>query len=56
MLPVAMPISMMVWGGPGTEPDVIKIASAYVAATQHRVPPPNFGSVGKNTAQALTKE
>jgi Asp-tRNA(Asn)/Glu-tRNA(Gln) amidotransferase A subunit family amidase len=47
MLPVPMPISMMVWGGPGTEPDVIKVASAYEAATQHRVPPPDFGPLGK---------
>jgi amidase len=47
MLPVPMPISMMIWSGPGAEPDVIKIASAYEAATQHRVPPPDFGPVVK---------
>ncbi len=47
MLPVPMPISLMVWGGPGTEPDVIKIASAYESATQHRVPPPDFGPLKK---------
>jgi Asp-tRNA(Asn)/Glu-tRNA(Gln) amidotransferase A subunit family amidase len=49
MLPVPMPISMMVWGGPGAEPEVIKIASAYEAATQHRVPPPNFGPLEEGT-------
>jgi len=38
-----MPISMMFWGGPGTDPDVIKAASAYEAATHHRIPPPDFG-------------
>lgn len=43
LLPVPMPISMMIWGGPGSEPEVIRIASAYEAATHHRVPPPRFG-------------
>ncbi len=43
MLPVPMPISMMIWGGPGTDADIIKIASAYQSATKHRVPPPDFG-------------
>jgi Asp-tRNA(Asn)/Glu-tRNA(Gln) amidotransferase A subunit family amidase len=38
-----MPISMMIWGGPGNEPALIKIASAYEAATHHRKPPPAFG-------------
>jgi len=38
-LPYPMPISLMFWGGPGTDSDVIKAASAYEAATHHRVPP-----------------
>lgn len=38
-----MPISLMVWAGPGNEPAVIKAASAYEAATHHRKPPPAFG-------------
>ena len=42
-LPHPMPISMMFWAGPGSEPAVIKAASAYEAATHHRVPPPAFG-------------
>jgi Asp-tRNA(Asn)/Glu-tRNA(Gln) amidotransferase A subunit family amidase len=42
-LPHPMPISLMFWGGPGTDSDVIKAASAYEAATHHRVPPPAFG-------------
>jgi Asp-tRNA(Asn)/Glu-tRNA(Gln) amidotransferase A subunit family amidase len=42
-LPHPMPISMMFWGGPGTDADVIKVASAYEAATHHRTPPPSFG-------------
>ena len=43
LLPRAMPTSMMLWSGPGEEPVLIKIASAYEAATRHRVPPPDFG-------------
>jgi len=42
-LPHPMPISLMFWGGRGTDSDVIKAASAYEAATHHRVPPPSFG-------------
>ena len=43
LLPRPMPISMMLWSGPGEEPTLIKIVSAYEAATKHRVPPPDFG-------------
>jgi amidase len=43
LLTVPMPISMMIWGGPGDESTLIKIASAYEAATQHRIPPGDFG-------------
>ena len=42
-LPHPMPISLMVWSGPGSDSDVIKVASAYEAATHYRVPPPSFG-------------
>ncbi|MBI2816563.1 MAG: amidase [Acidobacteria bacterium] len=44
-LPHPLPISMMFWAGPGSDPDVIKAASAYEAATHHRIPPPAFGPV-----------
>ena len=44
-LPVPMPISMMIWSGPGEDATIIKIASAYQSATNHRVPPPAFGPV-----------
>ena len=40
-----LPISIMFWAGPGDLPIVIKVASAYEAATQHRTPPPDFGPV-----------
>lgn len=45
MLPVPMPISLMVWGGPGSDSTIVKVASAYEAATRYRVPPPDFGPV-----------
>lgn len=38
-----MPLSLMVWASPGSDPSVIKVASAYEAATHHRMPPPAFG-------------
>src|SRR5262249_34652410 len=55
-LPHPMPISLMIWAGPGSDADVIKVASAYEAATHHRVPPPSFGPLpnaarGKNSIQ-----
>jgi hypothetical protein len=43
LLPHPMPISMMFWAGPGEEPTLLKVASAYEAATHHRTPPPDFG-------------
>lgn len=42
-LPNPMPISLMIWAGPGSDSTVIKVGSAYEAATHHRKPPPNFG-------------
>jgi amidase len=42
-LPTPLPMSMMFWAGPGDEPVVLRVASAYEAATHHRVPPPDFG-------------
>jgi Asp-tRNA(Asn)/Glu-tRNA(Gln) amidotransferase A subunit family amidase len=43
LLPRPMPLSLMVWSGPGEESTLIKIASAYESATKHRDPPPDFG-------------
>ena len=43
VLDTPLPISMMFWAGPGEEAAVLKAASAYEAATRHRVPPPDFG-------------
>jgi Asp-tRNA(Asn)/Glu-tRNA(Gln) amidotransferase A subunit family amidase len=44
-LPYPMPVSMMFWSAPGSDSAVIKAASAYEAATHHRVPPPAFGAL-----------
>jgi Asp-tRNA(Asn)/Glu-tRNA(Gln) amidotransferase A subunit family amidase len=46
-LPHPLPISLMVWAGPGYDSDVIKVASAYEAATHHRVAPAAFGPLPK---------
>ncbi|HEY5810908.1 MAG TPA: amidase [Povalibacter sp.] len=42
-LPHPMPISLMLWAAPEAEPALIKVASAYEAATRHRKPPAAFG-------------
>ncbi len=51
-LPHPMPISLMVWSAPGSDAEVIKVASAYEAATKHRVPPPAFPPLGPETVSA----
>jgi amidase len=50
-LPHPMPISLMLWSGPGSEPDLIKVASAYESATKHRKAPPMFGPVKRDSHQ-----
>jgi amidase len=42
-----MPISITFFAGQGEEPTLIKIGTAYEAATHHRAPPPMFGPVAK---------
>ena len=44
-LPHPMPIAITFFAGQGDEPALLKVASAYEAATKHRVPPPAFGPV-----------
>ena len=43
--PVAakLPVGIMFFGRPFSEPMLFRIASAYEAATKHRTPPPDFG-------------
>jgi Asp-tRNA(Asn)/Glu-tRNA(Gln) amidotransferase A subunit family amidase len=40
-----MPIAVTFFAGQGDEPTLLKAASAYEAATKHRVPPAAFGPV-----------
>jgi Asp-tRNA(Asn)/Glu-tRNA(Gln) amidotransferase A subunit family amidase len=41
--PAKLPVGVMFFGRPFSEPLLLRIASAYEAATKHRVPPPDFG-------------
>ena len=45
MLPHPMPIAITFFAGQGDEPALIKVGTAYEAATHHRAPPPAFGPV-----------
>jgi amidase len=40
-----LPLGIMLVGRPFAEPTLLRIGSAYEAATKHRVPPPDFGPV-----------
>ena len=44
-LPYPMPIAITFFAGQGDEPVLLKAASAYEAATKHRMPPAAFGPV-----------
>jgi Asp-tRNA(Asn)/Glu-tRNA(Gln) amidotransferase A subunit family amidase len=44
-VPARLPLGIMFWGRPFSEPTLLRIASAYEAATKHRIPPPDFGPV-----------
>jgi amidase len=44
-IPAKLPLGIMFFGRPFSEPTLFRIASAYEAATKHRVPPPDFGPV-----------
>jgi amidase len=42
-IPAKLPIGVMFFGRPFSEPTLFRIASAYEAATKRRIPPPEFG-------------
>jgi Asp-tRNA(Asn)/Glu-tRNA(Gln) amidotransferase A subunit family amidase len=42
-----LPFNIAFWAGPGEESAVLKVASAYEAATHHRKPPAGFDSLAK---------
>jgi amidase len=44
-IPARLPLGIMFVGRPFAEPALIRIGSAYEAATRHRVAPPDFGPV-----------
>ena len=44
-VPAKLPVGVMFFGRPFSEPTLFRIASAYEAATKHRIPPPDFGPV-----------
>jgi len=44
-VPAKLPLGIMFFGRPFSEPTLLRIASAYEAATKHRIPPPDFGPV-----------
>jgi len=46
-IPAKLPVGIMFLGRPFSEPTLLRIASAYEAATRHRVPPPDFGPVSE---------
>jgi amidase len=48
LLPYPMPIAITFFAGQGEEPTLIKVGTAYEAATHHRAPPPSFGPVQAN--------
>ena len=46
-VPAKLPVGVMFFGRPFGEPTLLRIASAYEAATKHRIPPPDFGPVSE---------
>jgi amidase len=46
-VPAKLPVGIDFLGRPFAEPTLLRIASAYEAATRHRRPPPAFGSLPK---------
>jgi len=46
-VPAKLPVGIMFFGRPFSEPTLLRIASAYEAGTHHRTPPPDFGPVAE---------
>jgi Asp-tRNA(Asn)/Glu-tRNA(Gln) amidotransferase A subunit family amidase len=44
-IPAKLPVGMDIVGRPFDEPTLFLIASAYEAATKHRIPPADFGAL-----------
>jgi Asp-tRNA(Asn)/Glu-tRNA(Gln) amidotransferase A subunit family amidase len=50
-VPAKLPVAMDIVGRPFDEPLLLRIASAYEAATKHRVPPAGYGPVPHSSEQ-----
>jgi hypothetical protein len=48
--PAKLPVGVDFAGRPFDEPLLFKIASAYAAATKHRISPPEFGPLPQTVA------
>jgi hypothetical protein len=46
-IPAKLPLGIMSFGRPFSEPTLFRIASACEAATKHLIPPPDFGPVSE---------
>jgi Asp-tRNA(Asn)/Glu-tRNA(Gln) amidotransferase A subunit family amidase len=44
-VPAKLPLGIMFFGRPFSDPTLFRIAAAYEAATRHRIPPPDFGEI-----------
>jgi amidase len=52
---IGLPYNIGFWAEPGQEATLLKVSSAYEAATRHRKPPPAFGPVkGEPVSRTLT--
>ena len=51
-IPARLPVGIDILGLPFSEPKLFQIASAYEAATHHRVPPPDFSALGVQPKRA----
>jgi Asp-tRNA(Asn)/Glu-tRNA(Gln) amidotransferase A subunit family amidase len=47
-IPARLPLSVMFFGRPFSEPTLFRIAAAYEAATHHRESPPDFGPLAQH--------
>jgi Asp-tRNA(Asn)/Glu-tRNA(Gln) amidotransferase A subunit family amidase len=47
-----LPVGLDIMGRPFSEPTMLKVASAYEAATHHRLAPPDFGPVRHTSTPA----
>lgn len=55
-LPHPMPIAITFFAGQGEEPALIRIGTAYEAATHHRAAPPAFGPVSPTSTDRATTD